>query len=548
MKIKNFDISKFNIIEDNENYYIFRNLNENEEKEIKDIDDDGIIRLVTDRNAYRDNLQCEVNEEDIDNLSEIWNYIKLRYSENTAENKLCIDYGPGYYHEENQKYILVRVPKNMKITQRVIMEHTIVEVDEILQESTEIIEEEVNIKEEPKEISIYDEMDFKEIDKVETIDKYDANGFDKDGYDKDGFDASGYNKDGYDRENFDRLGYNKEGYNKEGFDKLGYNKDGYDRNNFDRLGYNKEGYNKAGFDKTGYNKDGYDKDGFDKTGYNQEGFDRIGYDKSGYNANGFDKAGINKEGYNKEGYDSAGYDKNGYNKDGYNKNGIDKRGFDHNGYFYQKLENGTYANTKLKYNKYGFRADGTHSVTRTEVDLRNFDIDGKCKTNHDSNYDENGFKQDGTYKETGEKYHEGYNAFGVDQEGKTKTGEIHTDIAFAQEYIKSVMQGRTNEFISNHFDMTTITMEQITKEIDLKIYRASEMYPLLRNKIAINMMSVKRAITQKAKEKEKLNNENTTNKAELEKLQGEVDNLNKTTSEFESSTSEVENDKIKTII
>ena len=34
-------------------------------------------------------------------------------------------------------------------------------------------------------------------------------------------------------------------------------------------------------------------------------------------------------------------------------------------------------------------------------------------------YDENGFKQDGTYMETGEKYHDGYNAFGVDENGKT---------------------------------------------------------------------------------------------------------------------------------
>lgn len=92
--------------------------------------------------------------------------------------------------------------------------------------------------------------------------------------------------------------------------------------------------------------------------------------------------------------------------------------FDADGYYWKKQEDGQYVSTGLKYNEYGFRADRKHAVTKSYVDVRGFNIKGENIPNKGRMHDKKGFKQDGTYWRTGEKYHNGYNAYDVDIEGK----------------------------------------------------------------------------------------------------------------------------------
>lgn len=417
-----FEIKEFNIIENEKNYYIFRDLNNSTYG--RDTNEEEIILIRTNREEYEDEPKETDNRGgNKNNLEKVWEYIEQIFTK-TTDNNSSVNYGQGYHKDNEQEYIVVKVPKKMEITSQ--KEQC---------KSTQAIEDEEKTElesEEPK-----DEIKKEEIVENKTVEEAD-------------------NKEKIELQN--QIEQEKE----------------------ENIISNNE---------------------------------------------------IDSE-------------------PEYNEYGIDKRGFDSDGYYYQKLEDGSYANTKLRYNRYGFRADGKHAITGTEIDLRNFDIDGKCKSNSDSVYDENGFKQDGTYKETGEKYHEGYNAFGVDKDGKMQNGDLDKDIIFTQDYIKAVMQNKRNEFIDSHFSTDTTNINEIMNEINLKIYRASEMYPLLRNKIAINMMSIKRAITQRIKDIEKMNAENNNNQAQMEKIQKEIEDLsqNMTYLDPNSSTREVENDKDKTTI
>ena len=176
------------------------------------------------------------------------------------------------------------------------------------------------------------------------------------------------------------------------------------------------------------------------------------------------------------------YDEDGLDIDFRNREGIDVRyNFGKDGYYYIKQEDGTYINSGRRYNPIGFRADMRHIITKSALDIRGFNIDGICKRNKDSIYDKNGFKQDGTYQETGEIYHNGYNAYGVDEDGKDREGKIDSDIIFTQEYIHAIMSGKKNTYLKQVYkNINTTNYNMILEKVDNRIYRASLMYPKIK--------------------------------------------------------------------
>ena len=221
------------------------------------------------------------------------------------------------------------------------------------------------------------------------------------------------------------------------------------------------------------------------------------------------------------------YDENGLDWEYRNREGIDVRyGFGRDGYYYKKQDDGTYINTKLKYNPMGFKADRRHAVTKLALDPRGFDIDGVCKRNKDSMYDQNGFKQDGTYQETGELYHNGYNAFGVDITGKTKTGKIHSDIIFSQGYIDAILSGKKNTYLKQIYrNINTTNYNKILAEVDIRLYKATLMYPELKEK---QLQSIRKCFTQLTLFERKLQNletEKTTCQQEIEKCKKNIEIL-----------------------
>lgn len=101
-------------------------------------------------------------------------------------------------------------------------------------------------------------------------------------------------------------------------------------------------------------------------------------------------------------------------------------------------ENGICKNTKLLYDENFFNAKGINIVTNTKQDVRDFDALGRCIKNKFRDFDIFGFKQDGTHYQTGERFYNGYNAYGVDENGKDRKGYIPKDITIAREYIKAI--------------------------------------------------------------------------------------------------------------
>ena len=114
-----FDIEKFNIISDEENYYFFRSL---EPGDIKDLEEGNIkdengkyIRLRTDRERWEEthNLTPRWNAESTVTLEEMYNHIKMHYSLETncislsSNANVARTYGETF----SDKYVMIKVPK-----------------------------------------------------------------------------------------------------------------------------------------------------------------------------------------------------------------------------------------------------------------------------------------------------------------------------------------------------------------------------------------------------------------------------------------------------
>ena len=110
-----FNIEKFNIYSDDENYYFFRSLEEVDIESIKNksiIDESGKIkRLITDREFYGETTFTKDSEI---SLEEITEHIKKNYNKHTncisfsSNANVALDYGRSAY---NDNYIALKVPK-----------------------------------------------------------------------------------------------------------------------------------------------------------------------------------------------------------------------------------------------------------------------------------------------------------------------------------------------------------------------------------------------------------------------------------------------------
>ena len=118
MKKEMFDIEKFNVISDEENYYFFRSL---EPGDIEDLEK-GIIkdgesykRLRTDRERWEETHQegPRWNAESTVSLEEMYNHIKMHYSLQTncislsSNANVARTYGEAF----SDKYVMIKVPK-----------------------------------------------------------------------------------------------------------------------------------------------------------------------------------------------------------------------------------------------------------------------------------------------------------------------------------------------------------------------------------------------------------------------------------------------------
>ena len=159
-----FDIEKFNIISDEENYYFFRSL---EPGDIKDLEEGNIkdengkyIRLRTDRERWEEthNLTPRWNAESQVTLEEMYNHIKTPYSLETncislsSNANVARTYGETF----SDKYVMIKVPKK-EMGQRVYNagQYMLAEIDKKVQERIA----QGNIPEEVLE-------DFKKIDEA----------------------------------------------------------------------------------------------------------------------------------------------------------------------------------------------------------------------------------------------------------------------------------------------------------------------------------------------------------------------------------------------
>ena len=138
-----FDIEKFNIISDEENYYFFRSL---EPGDIKDLEEGNIkdengkyIRLRTDRERWEEthSLTPRWNSESQVTLEEMYNHIKTPYSLETncislsSNANVARTYGETF----SDKYVMIKVPKK-EMGQRVYNagQYMLAEIDKKVQE------------------------------------------------------------------------------------------------------------------------------------------------------------------------------------------------------------------------------------------------------------------------------------------------------------------------------------------------------------------------------------------------------------------------------
>ena len=194
---------------------------------------------------------------------------------------------------------------------------------------------------------------------------------------------------------------------------------------------------------------------------------------------------------------------------------VDSYGFNREGYYCKKQEDGTYINTGLRYTPTGFARDGKHVITKSTEDLRGFDINGKCWLNNKRQYDKAGFRQDGTHKDTGELYYDGYNAFGLDESGKNRQGKTPAEILFTRDYIiNGVTKGKAKEIISKYGVKNRSSLNRF-------LYTATEMCPQIKALLCEQISKYQMMIKQREEKLVQLEKQKSDNTELLEKLKKE---------------------------
>lgn len=192
--------------------------------------------------------------------------------------------------------------------------------------------------------------------------------------------------------------------------------------------------------------------------------------------------------------------------------------FDTQGYYHKAQDDGTVINTGLKYNENGFEANGRHVITGEIMDLRGFAINGKCYLNKGKQWDEADFRQDGTHRKTGELYCYGYNAFGLDENGKDRRGKTPAEIIFIKEYItEGVTKGKEKEkeILAKHGIKTR-------RELNLKLYTATEMCPKIKEMLYDQISKYQFMIKKREEKLKQLETQKTEDKESIERLKKEI--------------------------
>ena len=187
--------------------------------------------------------------------------------------------------------------------------------------------------------------------------------------------------------------------------------------------------------------------------------------------------------------------------------------------------------TNLPYDEFYFDKDGINVITGTIVDFRGFKCTGECIRNDGLPYDRNGFKQDGTHIETGEKYYKGYNAYGVDKDGKTPSGYLNYKIKLAQEYIKANFdlknaKNRTDFIKKYKTKYQKREVSEALKALNQDVFLACEMFPKVREELETEIEKTRLAVISCNNTLRKLNEEAKKNEQTIAKYQKVIDALN----------------------
>ena len=190
-------------------------------------------------------------------------------------------------------------------------------------------------------------------------------------------------------------------------------------------------------------------------------------------------------------------------------------------------ENGICTSTGLKYDENFFRADQINVITGTMQDIRGFNCIGQCLRNEHLPYDKYGFKQDGTHHITGERFYNGYNCFGVDENGKYKTGSTPYEISNARRYLQLVFELKDpkqyKEFLvsyaqSNHLNTTKLVLQKLKQDI----FIAGEMYPPFKEEVKSRVEETKKKIFRLTIQLTTVKRKDSSNKALISKLEKEI--------------------------
>ncbi|MDR0978560.1 MAG: hypothetical protein LBL91_01225 [Lachnospiraceae bacterium] len=116
-----FDMEKFNLISDDENYYLFRALNNGDNADMENgitLDNDGnFLQIRTDRMRYienPDNVARRYSEKSPISLEQVYDHIKIRNRKDTncisltSNANVSLMYGRDNY---KNRYIMVKIPK-----------------------------------------------------------------------------------------------------------------------------------------------------------------------------------------------------------------------------------------------------------------------------------------------------------------------------------------------------------------------------------------------------------------------------------------------------
>ena len=161
MDLDLFDVDKFNIIQDEENYYFFRALNMADNNDIEQqltVSGDGTIqRIRTDRERY--DGETKYSEDSEISLEEIYDHIKMHYRKDTncvsltSNSNVAVNYGRGSYKD---RYVMIKIPK------KEFGEKTVSAGQYMLQELYSKVEQAVeNLPEEEKQeiLSVFEDIE-----------------------------------------------------------------------------------------------------------------------------------------------------------------------------------------------------------------------------------------------------------------------------------------------------------------------------------------------------------------------------------------------------